>query len=211
MNSEYNSILYKYVLKHGWQNFNFGVIEYIDIDKGDFCVASKRKVLYNIEQRYLDQINPSLNINKFAGSMKGYKHKMETKNSYSKERTGKCYKKIKGIIVRPGASEESTFILKSLSKDSSLNLSFPLYNLEANKAKLDNRDVSYSNSNTNRRAYVFEVIVGNSVIYRFKSVTKASEFLNISRRTLTIYSQNNRLWKDKFAFKIIKSELAPPR
>lgn len=270
MSTEYNSILYKYVLKHGWQNFNYGVLEYIDLDKSDSCIASKRKVLYDIEQRYLDRINPSLNINKFAGSMKGYKHNLETKNNYSKVRTGRCYKKIKGIIVRPEVSQETILRLKlhskslkvkiyskdykeikefnsiknaaeyvklsptsvskyiksgkiwngvaslgnevpsyyfklesSVAENASFNLSFPLEDIVTKKTKLDNIDVSYPNYS--RRAYIFEVVAENNVIYRFKSITKASEFLNISRRTLTIYSQNNKLWKDKFAFKIIKA------
>jgi hypothetical protein len=86
------------------------------LDKSDSCIASKRKVLYDIEQRYLDRINPSLNINKFAGSMKGYKHNLETKNNYSKVRTGRCYKKIKGIIVRPEVSQETIIKLKLHSK-----------------------------------------------------------------------------------------------
>nr|QJQ35557.1 homing endonuclease [Fusarium ananatum] len=262
MSTEYNSILYRYVLKHGWQNFNFGVVEYIDLDKSDFCAASKRKVLYDIEQRYLDQINPSLNINKFAGSMKGYKHNLETKNNYSKVRTGRCYKRVKGIIIRPEVSQETIIKLKLHSKslkikilgknsemiekfysikdvakfvnispssvskyiksgkiwnnlyyfkfdsydiaeNASINLSFPLEGLETNKIKLGN--IEGSSPNFNRRADMFEVLAGDKIIYRFKSITKASQYLNISRRTLTMYSKNNKLWKDKFAFNIIKS------
>lgn len=264
MSTEYNSILYKYVLKYGWQSFNFGVIEYIDLDSSDGCAASKREILYNLEQKYLDQINPSLNINKYAGSMKGYKHNAETKGNYSKVRTGKCYRKIGGVVVRPEVSQETIRRLKlhsqdlkvilynkeqvkvqefnsvknaaefiklsptsvskyiksgklwkggtesyyfklenCITKDTAVNLSFPLEEIETSGIKQGNVDVSCHNNS--RRAYLFEVVRGNHVIYRFKSITKASEFLNISRRTLTTYSHNNKLWKDKFSFKIIKS------
>nr|QJQ35303.1 GIY-YIG endonuclease [Fusarium ficicrescens] len=259
---EYNSILYRYVLKYGWQNFNFGVLEYIDFNKSD-SFSTKRKVLCDIEQRYLDIINPSLNINKFAGSMKGYKHNAETKNNYSKARTGKCYRNIKGVIIRPEISQETIIKLKlsgkslkvkildkdkeeagefnslsdlaksldistnsvrkflkseklwnnlyyfkfdrdGIARDHSINLSFPLEELETNSTKLENIN-KLDCLNFNRRADMFEVLAGDKIIYRFKSITKASQYLNISRRTLTMYSKNNKLWKDKFAFNIVKS------
>jgi hypothetical protein len=38
-------------------------------------------------------------------------------------------------------------------------------------------------------------------------VTKASKYLNISRRTLTNYSKDNKLWRDKFTFRIIHPSL----
>jgi hypothetical protein len=78
-----------------------------------------------------------------------------------------------------------------IAKGTALNLSFPLEELETSDIKQGNIDVSCHNNS--RRAYLFEVVAGNNVIYRFKSITKASEFLNISRRTLTTYSHNNKL------------------
>jgi hypothetical protein len=45
----------------------------------------------------------------------------------------------------------------------------------------------------NKRSYIFEVLNKNKVIFKFKSITKASAYLNISRRTLTNYSRNDKL------------------
>lgn len=79
------------------------------------------------------------------------------------------------------------YYFKIKTKVLSNNIHFPLESYEAHMAtKLEN--ITF-----NRRSYIFEVLNNNKVIYRFKSVTKASNYLNISRRTLTNYSKNNKL------------------
>lgn len=70
-----------------------------------------------LEQRYLDSLTPGLNINKFAGSMRGFKHSKKTKNNYSLVRSGKCYRKIQGTIIRPEVSQETILKLKQHSKN----------------------------------------------------------------------------------------------
>lgn len=249
----YNSMLYDYVMKYGWNCFKFGVIEYINLNHNlDF--KDKRKIILYVEQRYLDLLTPTLNTNKFAGSMRGFKHSDKTKKNYGIARTGKCYRKIKGVIIRPEVSQETVLKLKLHSKDKkvyiyktegvsikeftsikatakfvglsptsvskyiksgklwnnlyyfkletaivSKNISFPL--VEYKESNLI--PIVGNEPNMNRRAYMFEVLVNNQIIYRFKSITKASNYLNISKRTLTNYSINNKLWRDKFEFKII--------
>ena len=66
-------IFYNYVLKHGWSKFSFGILEYLDLSK-IINTKQKRKILLNKEQYYLNTLNPSLNVNRVAGSMLGYKH-----------------------------------------------------------------------------------------------------------------------------------------
>jgi len=254
----YNSLLYNNVLTYGWDAFKFGIIKYVDLRNYN-TIPDKRRILIPIEQKYLDKLNPGLNINKYAGSMLGFKHSKETKKDFSEARRGKCYKFIQGIVIRPEVSQATILKLKLHSKnikvllctkkkepvrefDSIINtakyigLSATSVSKYIKSNKVWNNtyrfilkaDVSYDKSlvhfpledqniiapkidnikfSTNRRSYIFEVLKDSMLLYRFKSVTKASQYLNISRKTLTKYSQNNKLWRDKFEFKIINSQL----
>lgn len=247
----YNSVLYRYVMEYGWNNFKFGIMEYIDF-KQDTEFKDKRSIIIYTEQKYLDLLSPSLNTNKFAGSMRGFRHSEDTKKNYGIMRAGKCYRKIKGVVIRPEVSQETMLKLKLHSKNitviiytreniyvrefSSIKDTAKFVELSPTsvskyiksgklwnnkyyfklKTNIVNNNISFpldNHDNTvttridniktlNRRSCVFEVLNDNKLIYRFKSVTKASEFLNISRRTLTNYSKNNKLWRDKFQFKI---------
>ena len=51
----------------------------------------KREQLLKKEQYYLDKFQPSLNINKIAGSMLGFKHSDENKLKFSILRRGKSH------------------------------------------------------------------------------------------------------------------------
>lgn len=66
---------YNYIEKYGWDNFKLGILEYINIY--ELNIKDKyeiKRVILDREQYYLDILNPSLNINKTAGSTLGYKH-----------------------------------------------------------------------------------------------------------------------------------------
>jgi hypothetical protein len=79
------------------------------------------------------------------------------------------------------------------------NISFPLDDYENNMslAVHAKADTTFTQLNdviiANKRSCIFEVLKKSKVIFRFKSVTKASQYLNISRRTLTKYSNDNKL------------------
>lgn len=78
-----------------------------------------------------------------------------------------------------------------------LDITFPLDGDCEEESIIQNIDLN------NKRYSVFEVFNGNKLLYRFKSINSASKYLNISKRTLMIYSKSNKLWKDKFKFNII--------
>lgn len=66
---------YNFIIKHGWDNFRLGILEYINIF--GFNVDNKhdiRKIIENREQYYFDMLKPNFNINRTAGSTLGYKH-----------------------------------------------------------------------------------------------------------------------------------------
>nr|YP_010044466.1 hypothetical protein J6816_mgp25 [Tolypocladium guangdongense]QPF24411.1 hypothetical protein [Tolypocladium guangdongense] len=59
----YNTRFYSYVIKHGWTNFTFGIIQYVDFEF-DIKSQSNRKKLLQIEQEYLSKYSPFLNVNR---------------------------------------------------------------------------------------------------------------------------------------------------
>jgi group I intron endonuclease len=79
-------LFYSSVLKHGWNKFKFGVLEYLDLSINS---KQEKKVLLEREQYYLDNINPSLNICKIAGSPLGVKHGRSFSINLSKAKRGK--------------------------------------------------------------------------------------------------------------------------
>jgi group I intron endonuclease len=78
---------YNCIRKHGWDNFKFSVLEYINKS-----VITNSKEINNVliekEQFYLDNLSPTLNINKIAGSMLGYKHSESVRKIMSVKRRG---------------------------------------------------------------------------------------------------------------------------
>lgn len=98
-NNNGSLLFYNSVLKYGWNNFKFGILEYVNLsDNKDI----NKSVLLQREQYYLNVINPSLNVCKIAGSSLGVKHGISFSVNLSKARRGKKIKtkKLKTIKVR---------------------------------------------------------------------------------------------------------------
>ena len=76
------------MLEHGWNSFQFGILEYIDTSKYKYNDDIKN-VLLKREQYYLDNVNPSMNICKIAGSPLGIKHGTTFSKNLSEARRGK--------------------------------------------------------------------------------------------------------------------------
>lgn len=78
---------YNSVKKYGWNNFKFGILEHVNKP-----VATDNKNINNIliekEQFYLNALSPTLNINKIAGSMLGYKHSEQIRKAMGAKRRG---------------------------------------------------------------------------------------------------------------------------
>ncbi len=96
--------------------FFFGIIEYVYFP--DSNKNQNRKILLEREQYFLDNIIPSLNTNKVAGSMLGFKHTEETKLKFGFSHhlftyfegrgRGKRYKINKShTIIKPKVSKET--------------------------------------------------------------------------------------------------------
>jgi group I intron endonuclease len=82
------SFFYRSILKHGWLNFKFGVLEYVDL-YNIMDIKQKKKTLLEREQYYLDNINPSLNIRKIASSPLGIKRDITFNTNKSESQINK--------------------------------------------------------------------------------------------------------------------------
>lgn len=131
---KYNSILYNNVAKYGWDNFKFGIIEYVDFEPNTEW-QSLKDILLKKEQKYLDLLSPELNINKVAGSMLGFKHSEENKLKFGLTRKGKSFTKSKHISIRPPISKETILKLKLHNK----NITVSIYNTNNELIKEFNR------------------------------------------------------------------------
>jgi group I intron endonuclease len=251
---KYNSIFYNHVTKYGWNNFKFGIIEYMNFES-DIEWQDKKDILLKIEQKYLDLLSPELNINKVAGSMLGFKHSEDNILKFGLIHRGKSYVKSKHVLsIRPSISQETILKLKLHNKD----ITVSIYNKndelvkEFNRIKiaaefvglsassvsgyikngklwnnlyyfklktnsklekltkdfpLDTNNItsirSISDINKNCKSYKLEVLYNNETLCKFRSIREASRYLNISKITLVKYSTENKLWKNKYKFKIM--------
>lgn len=113
---------YNCVKKYGWNNFKFGILEHVNKP-----VAINNKNIKNIilekEQFYLNTLSPTLNINKIAGSMLGYKHSEQVRKSMSAQRRGVSTNKSKtklSYTITEETKNNLSFILKKWCKSKSL-------------------------------------------------------------------------------------------
>jgi len=80
-------------------------------------------LLLGKEQAYLDKYKPSLNINKVAGSVMGYKHTSLNKLKFGYIHRGKSYRKTQDInFVRKPVSEDTISKLRKRTKGVSVNI-----------------------------------------------------------------------------------------
>lgn len=88
------------------------------------------------------------------------------------------------------------FRLKTNTTLDEITINFPLDNNDLTLVR------STSDTYVNSNSYRLQVFHNDKILYRFKSIREASRYLNISKATLTKYSTENKLWKNKYIFKI---------
>jgi group I intron endonuclease len=66
-------IIYKALLKYGYENFRVLILEYCNVDN---------QVLLEREQYFIDTLKPQYNILSKSGSSYGYRHTEETKEKF---------------------------------------------------------------------------------------------------------------------------------
>jgi NUMOD1 domain len=166
-------------------------LEYIDLAGRD-NLKERREIVLKREQYYLDNINPSLNICKIAGSPLGVKHNISFSIKKSKARRGKVHK-VNNINsnISKYTSPETRLKLSSRSKgicvkiyDKSYNLinKFPSMLSAANYVGVSDRTlrrvlntgISYDNF-----IYEFEIETNNPIIVLNKEDNTTRNFYSI--------------------------------
>ena len=109
-----NSKFYNLVKKYGWNNIEYGILE--KLSGKDTYIIINKETLLDREQYYLNKCSPSLNINKIAGSILGYKHTEENKLKLSSTHIGKSYQKTLTGKPRPLVTKETIDKLKLRSR-----------------------------------------------------------------------------------------------
>jgi group I intron endonuclease len=206
------SHIYRTILKYDYFNFKLDILEYIDLSNIT-NIEEKREMILEREQFYIDLLNPSLNINKIAGSMLGYKHTEETKlkmrGKYHTEET-----KLKISLSLKGNKNsmfgktftDETRLKMSISKKGINHPMFNKYHTEETKKKISESIKLYNkfnsnNNNNNIKIKIFDIL-GN-LIKEFSSIRAAAIHFKVSHSTISKVLSRNLLY---YGF-IFKSEI----
>jgi group I intron endonuclease len=212
---------YNSVRKHGWSNFQLGVIEYIDLSiLNPQSKKEMKKAILLREQYYLDNINPTLNVCKIAGSMLGYKHTEEVRKIMGLQRRGKSINWSKkdlsyfvsnvtknnlSLSARNGIKVKVFDINNNLIKIFPTISSAALYydidhNTLSKNIKLGYKinDLRFEYELKDVRVWVFDK--ERNVIGVFPTANKTAEFCGTSHVAIGRYLKSGKLWKDKYYF-----------
>lgn len=212
-------IFYNAVLKHGWENFKFGVLEYTNLSDIENFI-SKKNILLKREQYYLDIINPSLNICKVAGSPLGVKHGITFSRNLSEARRGKKNKINKLDIFTPKDKPSET-ILKLSSRSAGIKVKlfdnlnnlineFPTMASAAKYLGVSDRTVRRvlnTGISYDKYTYKFEITTAypimlvnsqNNETKEFYSIRALSKYIGISTSSVSKYINTNRLLKNVY-------------
>lgn len=210
-------MFYNFVLKHGWKNFKFGILEYVnlyDIENSN----DKKRILLDREQYYINLINPSLNLCKIAGSPLGIKHGITFSKNLSMARRGKKNTTNKLKVTTPKditsdtrlklSSRSSGIKVKLFDNLNKLIKEFPTMTSAAKYIGVSDRTIrrilntgiSYDNY-----IYKFEItteypiIVYNkkdNITKKYYSIRAIAKDIKVSTSSISKYINTNKLLKD---------------
>lgn len=153
------SIICFALVKYGYNNFSLSILEYCD-----------RTEVISREQYYLDLLNPSYNILKYAYSSDGYKHTLEAIQKMSLAKKGKFIK------------EDNSFYGKTHTEEVKELMS----------------QVALKRTKPNNAKPVFLKNLNNNIIGDFKSITELSLYLKADKATLAKYRDSNKLFRNLY-------------
>ncbi len=214
-------VFYKSVLKYGWNNFKFGILEYIGIPETS-DIEQKKQIILEREQYFLDKINPSFNTYKVASSTLGAKRNSTLSINLSKTRRGKKSKKL-GIKlnnkIKIVTSETKSKIsltnqgisVKIFDKSNNLINEFPSMRSAAKYLDVHHKTVSmiykrgksfddffYKFEIKENRIWVYDI--NHKLINTFNSGKKTCMFYDIPSSTFYNYIKSGKLYKNKYYF-----------
>jgi group I intron endonuclease len=222
----YRSNIYKSILKHGYLNFKFEILEYITFPF-DISTEEKKKIILEKKQYYIDSLKPEYNILKIAGSRLGSKATFETKKALSIALRGR--KKLKNVEILIGdeiiglETKLKVYLntrgisVKIYDTSNELIQKFPNINSAAKFfgvgsstiSRIYKTGVSYDNYTykfepNDLRVWVYNC--DNILIEILENRQKISAKYNIPKSTLSNYIKSSKLYKNKFYFYTVDSE-----
>lgn len=153
------SIICFALVKYGYNNFSFSILEY--------C---KRTEIISREQYYLDLLNPSYNILKYAYSSDGYKHTLEAIQKISLAKKGKFIKEDNSFYGKTHTEEVKELMSRAALKRTKPNNAKPVLLKDQN----------------------------NNILGDFKSMTELSIHLKADKATLSKYRDSNKLFRNLY-------------
>ena len=208
---------YNFVKKYGWFNFRLGILEYINI----LDIKNKyeiKKVIFDREQCYLDKMNPTLNINKIAGSMLGYKQTKEMKNFIGLQSKGKSMDWTRKDYVVYNETKNSLPLrsrngvkVKVFDESNNLVKEFPTIVSAAKYYDVNPCTISKwikfgsSMKNLQFKTELKDVMIWvldkqYKTIAVFPTAKAAVEFCGTSHVNIGRYLKSKKLWKNKYYF-----------
>jgi group I intron endonuclease len=194
--------------KHGHENFNLYIVEYVE-------QYNKDKLL-NREQYYLDELKPYYNILDKAGSSLGYTHTEEVKqliSDFKKELYigennpfyGKTHTEETKQLISAYQSSREDHPFNKIGEDA---INYDRKHSEESKLILPNK-LSGSNNPAYGHTYATppkKVKIfskeDNTLLEEYSSIRDAAKELKSSAQTIKKYSNNQELFKDKYYLKI---------
>jgi group I intron endonuclease len=95
-----NSMIYRALIKYGYSSFKLDILEYCD-----------PSVLIEREQYYLDNLEPSYNILKIAGSLSGFKHSEATIELMRASKLGRNRTEAAKLKIAAGSAQAQPVIV----------------------------------------------------------------------------------------------------
>lgn len=206
-NPERKTAINKALLKYGYANLKLDIIEYV----------SKEKAI-EIEQYYMDLINPEYNLLKVAGSCLGYKHSEETKLKMSESRKGEknpMYGKegaFKGRThteeVKAKSRANKAFLGRTHTEESRHKMRdshlgekhyfFGKFHSEVTKSKISSKLAT--------PVQVTDLETNTKVIY--DTANKAALSLLCSTSTVNSYRRSKKIYKNKYLIMSVTRNLS---
>lgn len=214
------TLFYESIIKHNWENFQFGILEYIDLSSVT-DTKQKKEIILEKEQYYLNNINPSLNSYKKATSSLGVKRSLAFSIKMSKIRRGKSIrlnKKINNTVRIITEETKSKISLKNqginvkvfdkfnnlINEFVSIRSTAKFFNVHPktiNKIYKTGKsfdDFIYKFELKDNRIYIYDI--NKNILNTFDNSKKVSIHYNIPSSTLSDYIKSNKLYKNKFYF-----------
>lgn len=198
------SYIYNALFLHSHSSFNLTILEYIDISNLDNTKI--KKLLLEREQHYIDMFNPEYNILKVAGNSLGFKHSEDIldKMSFVQKNINRSGENNPMFGKSGENSPRYGKILTDITKDkmskAKLGEKNPFYEKSHNEETLKKIKLVMLGENNPKSKKVFVYFKDNltKLLFEFSTYTEAGKYFNCSRKTISKYIDNNKIYQDKW-------------